>query len=460
MGTSCKTAILVITFLAVSASAQQQPAQPDQDMKNMPGMQAPGSQQQDQGMPNMPGMGPQKASGSMEPKSFVETILQHTGSGTSMASQSAPSPMWMAMRGNWSLMLHGDTWIGDIQQSGPRGFDKFFSTDWFMPMAQHDLGPGRLTLRTMLSLEPATVTERRYPELFQLGETAYGKPIVDGQHPHDFFMEIAAMYDLKLGENALLSFYAAPVGDPAMGPVAYPHRISASEDPIAPLGHHLEDSTHIADDVITVGLTYKLVRIEASGFHGREPNENRWNIDGGRLDSWSTRLTLNPAVNWSLQYSFAFLTSPEMLFPASDVRRMTASLTYNLPLSDGNWASTLLWGRNSEVYEHGIFNGYLAESTLRLGKNFVWGRIENVDRSNELILGEAPLPPGFQEQFLARVQAYALGYGREIGHVPHFAIAPGAQVTFYGKPAFLTPIYGDHPVGVVVFLRIRPTGSH
>lgn len=434
-----------VVFLLFCSQAlfAQQPAGTDP----MPGMQ------HDQ----MPGM--QHEHGPMQPQSFLETILQHTGSGTSVAPQSAPSPMWMMTKGNWSLMLHGDAWIGDIQQSGPRGFDKFFSTNWFMPMAQRDLGPGRLTLRTMLSLEPATVTDRRYPELFQVGETAYGNPIVDGQHPHDFFMELAVMYDLRLGENALLSFYAAPVGDPAMGPVAYPHRVSASEDPIAPLGHHLEDSTHISDDVITVGLSHKLARIEASGFHGREPNENRWNIDAGKLDSWSTRLTVNPAANWSLQYSFAHLTSPEALFPASDVQRMTASLTYNRPLANGDWASTLLWGRNSETDKHGVFNGYLAESTVRLGRNHVWGRIENVDRTNEFILGEAPLPPGFEEQFLARVQAYTIGYDREIGHLPHFAIAPGVQLTFYGKPAFLTPVYGDHPLGAVFFLRIRPVGG-
>ncbi len=413
---------------------------------------------QDQGMQNMPGMEGEQPQAHREPPSFLETILQHAGSGTSVAPRSAPSPMWMTTIGKWSLMLHGDAWISDVQQSGPRGFDKFFSTNWFMPMAQHELGPGRVTLRTMLSLEPATVTDRRYPELFQVGETAYGNPIVDGQHPHDFFMEIAALYDLRLGENALLSFYAAPVGDPAMGPTAYPHRISASEDPIAPLGHHLEDSTHIADDVLTAGLTYKLVRLEASGFHGREPNENRWNIDAGTLDSWSTRLTVSPGANWSFQYSFAYLTSPEQLNLLEDVRRMTASLTYNRPFSNGNWASTLLWGRNRDVLHPQVFNGYLAESTVRMGRNYLWGRIENVDRSNELVLGEAPPPPGFEEQFAARVQAYTLGYDREVGHIPHFSVAPGAQVTFYAKPDFLAPLYGAHPVGLLLFLRVRPVG--
>src|SRR5665213_3014353 len=146
-------------------------------------------------------------------------------------------------------------------------------------MAERSLGPGQLTLRAMFSLEPATVTGERYPLLFQQGETAYGVPIADGQHPHDFFMEIAALYDIHLGERRLLSFYFAPIGDPAIGPTAYPHRASAIENPVGTLGHHREDSTHIANDVVTVGMTHSIVRIEASGFHGREPDEHRWNID-------------------------------------------------------------------------------------------------------------------------------------------------------------------------------------
>src|SRR3569833_510172 len=122
----------------------------------------------------------------------------------------------------------------------------------------------------MISLEPSTNTGRYYPELFQQGETAYGRPIVDGQHPHNFFMEIAGLWDQRLGDKALLTFYAAPVGDPALGPVAYPHRASASEDPLATLGHHLEDSTHISYSVVTVGLTAggkRGARLEGSGFH-------------------------------------------------------------------------------------------------------------------------------------------------------------------------------------------------
>ena len=163
----------------------------------------------------------------------------------------------------------------------------------------------------MLSLEPATITRREYPLLFQQGETAYGNPIADGQHPHNFFMELAAIYDLRLSRNGLLSFYLAPVGDPAIGPVAYPHRASAAEDPLATLGHHQEDSTHVAADVVTVGVTYRIVRIEASGFHGREPGENRWDINQGAIDSWSTRLTLHPGRNWSGQFSYGASRVPK-----------------------------------------------------------------------------------------------------------------------------------------------------
>jgi hypothetical protein len=234
------------------------------------------------------------------------------------------------------LMFHGVAISSIEQQSGPRGYDKVFSTNWFMPMAQRELGPGKLTVRTMLSLEPATVTQRFYPELFQQGETAFGKPIIDGQHPHNFVMELAGLYDWKIARNTLLSFYAAPVGDPAMGPAGYPHRASASENPLAPLGHHLEDSTHIANDVVTAGLTYKLVRLEASGFHGREPDEFRWDIDAGPIDSWSTRLTVQPGQNWSAQYSFAHLTSPEQLHP---LRWFGAATTSSRPAK----TSTATW---------------------------------------------------------------------------------------------------------------------
>jgi hypothetical protein len=435
-------------FLLPSIAAAQQTEKKTDDMQNMPGM----DQKQ------MPGM-PMDENGSMNmhPENFLQEIVHHGTSGTSAEPNSTPVPMLMTKKANWVLMFHANAFVLDEQQSGQRGQDKFFSTNWFMGMAQHKLGPGTFTARIMLSLEPATISQRRYPLLFQQGETAFGKPIVDGQHPHDFFMELAALYDLKVGEKSLLSFYFAPMGDPAMGPTAYPHRASAAENPVGSLGHHQEDSTHIADDVVTVGLTYGIARVEASGFHGREPDEFRWDLDQGKIDSWSTRLTIQPGKNWSGQYSYARITSPEALFAGEDQERMTASIMYNRPLRDGNWASTMLWGRTRSLQDNSVFDSYLLESTVRFRtRNYAWTRIEDVERSNELLVGENPLPPNFREQPIGRVQAYTFGYDHDIDLIPNVASAVGAQFTTYGVADVLKPIYGSHPVGFTIFVRFRP----
>ena len=439
-------------FMTLAASASGQSRGDGMDMS--------GPSQSGQTMPGMAGRATEKMPAermTMKPASLIESLLQHATSGTDAEPNSTPFGMLMTTKASWTLMFHGEAFLSAIQQSGPRGSDKLFSTNWWMPMAQRKLGEGTLTIRTMLSFEPATVSDRRYPEVFQQGETAFGRPIVDGQHPHDFFMELAVLYDYKLAEHTLLSLYAAPVGDPAMGPPAYPHRASASEDPIAPLGHHLQDSTHIAADVITAGITHRNFRLDASGFHGREPDEFRWNVDSGKIDSWSARVTANPGQDWSLQYSIAQLHSPEALAASVDVRRMTASIQYNRPLQKGNWESMLLWGRNQDVSGGNVGNSYLLESTLRfLERNYAWTRIENVDRTTELLLGENPEPAGFNERYFTRVQAYTAGYEREVGHIPHLSTALGGQFTWYGVPDVFKPTYGEHPVGTIVFLRLRP----
>jgi hypothetical protein len=445
--------LLSLFILRPVCGAQETPSQPQkhdgtQDMPAMDMSQMPGMQ-----------MGA-NASMNMQPQTFLREIMAHSTSGTSAEPNSTPTPMLMRSAHGWTLMFHANVFIVDEQQTSPRGGDKFFSTNWFMGMAQHKLGRGVFTLRNMLTLEPATITDRRYPLLFQQGETAYGLPIADGQHPHSFVMELAALYDLRFGDDALLSFYVAPTGDPALGPTAYPHRQSASEDPVAALGHHQEDSTHVAADVVTAGFTYKIARIEASGFHGREPDEHRWNIDQGKIDSWSTRLTIQPGKNWSGQYSYGRLTSPEALFSAENQERMTASIMYNRPLNNGNWSNSLVWGRTRSIPGDDIFNSYLLESLVSFRtRNYVWTRIENVDRSNELIIGENPLPPGFEEKPIGKVQAYTLGYDRDFDLIPDLSSALGAQFTTYGVPATLQPIYGSHPFGVAIFIRLRPVSG-
>jgi hypothetical protein len=432
--------------------------------------------------------------GMKQPSNLIDTELAHTNSGTSMEPASTPVPMIMKSYRGWMLMLHGTAFIADTQQhvstpSGPspdiclqldlactnppnaRGGDKLFSTNWIMPMAMRQLGPGQLTLRTMLSLEPTTISGRQYPELFQQGETAFGKPIIDGQHPHDFFMEVAALYDIRLGERALLSFYAAPIGDPAIGPTAYPHRLSASEDPIGALGHHQEDSTHIAFNVLTGGFTWRWLRFEESGFHGAEPTEQRWGFqpspNGLAIDSYSSRITFSPTQNWSSQYSIAHIVSPEALYPGENQQRQTASVMYNRPFGptasddarSGNWSNTLLWGRTKSLTDNGIENSYLLESLVKFRtRNYIWTRIENAGRSNELLIAPGTaLPPNFTESPLGHVAAYTFGYDRDYHIVPHLLAAPGAQFTTYTTPQSLVSTYGEHPWGVVAFVRFRIT---
>ena len=389
--------------------------------------------------------------------SLIPNILRHDGSGTDFEPASSVPPMRMRMtQNNWMLMLHGFATAVEQQQSGPRGHDKFFSVNWLMPMAQRSAGANQYTLRAMLSLEPATITGRYYPELFQQGETAFGKPIVDGQHPHNLFMEIAGMYDRKLGAHALLSLYGGPVGDPALGPEAFPHRPSASEDPLAPLGHHLEDSTHIAYEVVTGGVSLAShrfgARLEGSGFHGREPDENRWHIEVGAVDSWAARLSFEPGPDWTAQYSVGRLHAPEAVHPQEDVLRQTASASYHHAWSPASLNATIVWGRNHTVGSTEIANGYLAEGTLHLrGTQSIWTRIENADRTSDLL--GAAAPP--EETVIGRVQAYTGGYAHRLWHGSGGSTELGAQLTGYTTPSTLVPLYGQHPFGVATVFKVQ-----
>ena len=384
----------------------------------------------------------------------------HAASGTSVNPRSSPMGMIHQRLGDWNLMFHGVAFLVDVQQSGPRGSDKFFSPNWFMGTAEHAAGGGSLEFRGMLSPDPATVTNRSYPLLFQTGETAYGRSLVDAQHPHDLFMELSVRYTHPLDESTSLVLYFAPVGDPALGPVAFPHRVSAMELPQATLSHHLQDSTHIANEVVTAAIVRRRFRIEASGFHGAEPDENRWNIDYGRIDSWSTRLSWTPNDNWVAQISVGRLTRPEADEPG-DVVRSTASVTYNRPFAGGNWASSLIWGRNHKTAEQHNLNSYLAESVYQFRKkNYITGRFELVDK-DELFNNE----PGLRDHLAGtvgstfRVAAYTLGYTRDVNLVSWLDTGLGANASFYGVPSPIQPYYGAHPTGVFVFVRARLKGS-
>src|SRR6266853_4876562 len=270
----------------------------------------------------------------------------------------------MASRGKWDFMAHGVLFLNYNQQGGPRGAGKAESVNWLMTMEQHGLGRGTLLFRQMFSAESLTSPHPGFPELCQTGETYHGAPLIDHQHPHNVFAELSALYMLPLSKKISWELYGGPAAEPALGPVAYIHRTSASELPLAPLGHHLQDSTHTSFGVVTTGFVIDRVKLEASAFNGREPNEQRWSIQFAALDSWSGRASVAPSRNLTAQYSIGRLEHPEALEPGSQWRQ-TASVEYNRPLAAGRWTTSLIWGRVHKIAADTKLNSYLMESTLK-----------------------------------------------------------------------------------------------
>jgi len=380
------------------------------------------------------------------------------GSGTSWQPESSPMTMLHKQSGEWLLMFHYNFTMGVNRQGGPRGVTKFESANWFMPAAMRRVGPGTLELRTMMSAEPFTFPPGGSPLLFQTGETYKGEPLIDRQHPHDLFMELSATYTVPVGERANWFAYVGYPGEPALGPNAFMHRASASENTSAPLSHHLQDSSHISFGVFTTGFTYRWFKLEGSVFNGREPDENRYNFEAHPWNSRSIRLWFAPNSNWSMQVSHGLLKNPEAAEPG-DVRRTTASISYNKPFQRGNWASSLIWGRNHESHGGEIFNlnGYVAESTVKFSdRNYVYTRLELADKNSilrdadRISLGITDHHPSF------RVGAYTFGGARDIWNTEKTSLAIGTDLTFYSKPSILDPIYGSNPVSWKAFLRIRP----
>jgi hypothetical protein len=384
-------------------------------------------------------------------------FLMNLASGTSANPASSPIPMVMMHFGNWSTQFMGEGFLVDTQQSGPRGGDKLYGPNWLMASAQHRAGSkGSFEFDLMLSLDPATITDRRYPLLFQTGETAYGSPIVDGQHPHDFIMGLGIHYTRQLAEDTFMDVYFAPVGDPALGPVPFPHRASAMELPQATISHHWQDSSHIAYEVITLGISHRKIKFEASGFSGSEPGENRWIIASGPINSWSSRLWLFPSKNWAAQVSAGRITHPEALEPGDQVRA-TASLQYSKLMQGGSWSSSLIWGRNHSTATRRDVNSYLVESVVPIrGGNFITGRLELVDK-DELFSGQPDIEQQLDRSYGStfRIGSYTAGYTRDIYLFRTIETGVGANFSAYSLPSAIKPYYGEHPVGGNMFIRFR-----
>jgi hypothetical protein len=376
-----------------------------------------------------------------------------SGSGTSWLPYDTPTHHLMRQSGPWMLMMHGAVFVGYVAMNGPRGDEKAFAPNMVMLMAERNYGERtQLRISGMFSADPATVGGEGYPLLLQTGETWNDEPLRDHQHPHNVFSELSLSLTWAFSPGAGFHLYVAPVGEPALGPPAFPHRPLGLNDPLAPIGHHWQDATHIAYGVATLGLQTRSLQIEGSTFNGREPGENRTEIRRPEFDSASGRVSFNPTEVLTLQVSHGYLHSPEPLHPEDDVWRTTASAVFVQPLGPVRSVDlTLVLGRNHTVGQD--VDSWLLEGEWAGERGWTpFLRLEQVEKTGE----ELVLPPGFDPDQSFTVRQATLGAVVELPLQGALSWAAGGQGILSVIPDELKSVYGNDPGGWVVFLRVRP----
>lgn len=382
--------------------------------------------------------------------------MNRNGSGTGWLPDASPMYGYMGHSKKWMYMFHGNIFVRynnqDVSNKGTRGDEKVDAPNWFMAMGQRRVGhKGLFHFNTMFSLDPIFGGDG-YPLLFQTGETFEGKPLVDRQHPHNLFSELSIAYTQSFTKDIDAFIYLGYPGEPALGPVAFMHRPSSMNNLDSPLGHHWQDATHITFGVATIGFRYKIFKLDASLFTGREPGEARYGFDEPKFDSYSYRLTVNPCRTISAQISRAFIKSPEAVAPGEDVDRTTASVTHAQPLAGHNHflTSTFVWGYNDSGKDHQE-SSYTLESNLQLNRLAFYGRFENIEKSaGELLLDQ------FEDHELFHINALTLGVNYTILRQRKTNLAMGAQGTLYTASKKLDAIYGNSPKSLEVYIRISP----
>ena len=383
--------------------------------------------------------------------------MNRNGSGTGWLPDNSPMYMYMKANAKSNLLIHGNIVFRynkqDVFNKGSRSTDgRFETSSWFMGMYNRRIGTrGLLNATAMISFDPLTMGGNGYPLLFQTGETYNGERLTDRQHPHDFISGLSVAYTHMLNEDMDVTLYAGYPGEPALGPVAFMHRISSLNNPNAPLGHHWQDATHIVFGVGTLGIRYKKFKLEGSLFNGREPDEERYSFDDARFDSYSYRLSYNPSEHWALQFSQGFLNEPEVLEPGVDQVRTTASIIRSTSLRTMNWSQTLAWGMNSKAgHEHTEYS-ILYETNLQLQRQALYARYEFIKKTAE----DLAIPSTHGDE-LFKINALTVGYNHNIAPAAPVDILLGLQATLNFPGNRLKPTYGTLPVGGQIYLQLRP----
>ena len=394
--------------------------------------------------------------GTMSSSLSLNLPMSRDGSGTSWQPDESPMMMYSKRKGNTSFIFHGAFFLRytsqDLTKQGNRGGNKFDAPNWMMFMLTQKLSAKDLfAFLSMLSLDRLTEGGNGYPLLLQSGESFNGVPLVDRQHPHDLFAELAAAYTHSFTKDLDLTSYFGYPGEPALGPVVFMHRLSARNNPDATLGHHWQDATHITFGVATFGLRYKIIKAEGSIFTGREPDESRYDFNRPRFDSYSYRLSANPNQNFSLQFSQGFIHSPEVLEPEMNITRTTTSMLHAKSLQHGKYiATSFVWGMNHNSTGENL-NSFLVESNLKLASLGIYARYEFVQKdADDLLLLHFEDTPTFN------LKAYTLGVNKVLFTYFNTDLALGLQSTINFPDENLKRIYGNNPLAVEVFLKIAP----
>lgn len=391
--------------------------------------------------------------------------MARQGSGTSWHPDNSPMYMQTYQPGGWDVMLMYSVFLRYTRQNfnheERRGDADFRANTYAMVTANHLVGRhGLFTIQAMVSTDPLTVRGRGYPLLFQTGESWQGVKLHDHQHPHDLVSALGVAYTYAASPDVDLTAYVGYPGEPALGPPVFMHRPSAANLPSAPLGHHWQDATHIQFGVATLGVRYRNAKLEGSIFTGREPNEHRYGFDPIRLDSYSARLSVNPARSLALQASYAHIKGPEELEPSRNVDRTTASVLHNTTLGGKTiLSSALIWGVNRSSggpagvdYSH----SFLLESNLQARQLNVFTRLETLELNyDELLL----LPTATEQSLNAnrQVSAFTLGASKYLAKTSAAWVDLGATGTlnaFNTSNTALVDAYGKTPLSFEVFIRI------
>lgn len=383
--------------------------------------------------------------------------MNRNSSGTAWLPDTSPMYGYMLHSNSWMLMFHGAVFgrytSSNINNQGKRGASMWDAPNWFMGMAHRKIGSdGLLKFGLMMSLDRFTERGDGYPLLFQSGETWEGKPLVDRQHPHDLFSELSIAYSQRFSKDADVFGYFGLPGEPALGAPAFMHRISAINNPDAPLSHHWQDATHITFGVGTLGFRYGIIKLEGSIFSGSEPDENRYNFDKPDFNSYSYRISFNPDRNFALQFSQGFIKAPEALEPDVDLTRTTASVihSYNFTKTQ-NINSTIAWGLNDKGDHHNE-HSLLLESNYSIDKTNLYGRYEFVEKDAEELSLE-----NFEHGRKFSINALTLGGNYKVASFSNTDISLGLQGSVYFMPSDLEDAYGKNPLSAQVYLKISPS---